>query len=98
MIGHPRPRTPPPIRPCRLNWPGRGVAQPGSALPLGGRGPRFESGRPDFRKPAPSAGFRRLPTTQIYADYSPSTQEAAMIAASFVLLAVDGEPANGQTL
>jgi hypothetical protein len=24
------------------------VAQPGSALPLGGRGPRFESGRPDF--------------------------------------------------
>src|ERR1700754_150656 len=35
------------IRPRRLNWPGRGVAQPGSALPLGGRGPRFESGRPD---------------------------------------------------
>ena len=25
----------------------RGVAQPGSALPLGGRGPRFESARPD---------------------------------------------------
>jgi hypothetical protein len=23
------------------------VAQPGSALPLGGRGPRFKSGRPD---------------------------------------------------
>jgi hypothetical protein len=25
----------------------RGVAQPGSALALGARGPRFESGRPD---------------------------------------------------
>jgi hypothetical protein len=29
----------------------RGVAQPGSALPLGGRGPRFESGRPDQKAP-----------------------------------------------
>jgi hypothetical protein len=28
----------------------RGVAQPGSARPLGGRGPRFESGRPDWFK------------------------------------------------
>lgn len=35
------------IRRIRLDWPRRGVAQPGSALPLGGRGPRFESGRPD---------------------------------------------------
>ena len=31
-----------------LHWARRGVAQPGSARPLGGRGPRFESGRPDF--------------------------------------------------
>src|ERR1700761_2099577 len=32
-----------------LHWRGRGVAQPGSAPPLGGGGPRFESGRPDLR-------------------------------------------------
>ena len=31
----------------QLDWAQRGVAQPGSARPLGGRGPRFESGRPD---------------------------------------------------
>jgi hypothetical protein len=29
----------------------RGVAQPGSALALGARGPRFESGRPDHKAP-----------------------------------------------
>ena len=32
---------------ARLRWPPRDVAQPGSAPPLGGGGPRFESGRPD---------------------------------------------------
>ncbi len=31
----------------KLHWTLRGVAQPGSAPPLGGGGPRFESGRPD---------------------------------------------------
>ena len=30
-----------------LDWAPRGVAQPGSAPPLGGGGPRFESGHPD---------------------------------------------------
>ncbi len=30
------------------NLPFRGVAQPGSALALGARGPRFKSGRPDY--------------------------------------------------
>ena len=33
---------------AKWNWfPFRGVAQPGSALALGARGPRFESARPD---------------------------------------------------
>jgi hypothetical protein len=35
----------------------RGVAQPGSARRSGRRGPRFESGRPDVRKPPCSRGF-----------------------------------------
>jgi hypothetical protein len=43
-----------------LRW--RGVAQPGSALALGARGPRFESGRPDqsreFATVAPLNGVR----------------------------------------
>jgi hypothetical protein len=33
-----------------LHSPLRGVAQPGSARPLGGRGPRFKSGRPDWHR------------------------------------------------
>ena len=35
-------------RRAALDWALRGVAQPGSAPPLGGGGPRFESGRPDI--------------------------------------------------
>ena len=38
------------LRQPALDWARRGVAQPGSARPLGGRGPRFESGRPDERE------------------------------------------------
>ena len=54
---HPPPRPPPTRRPAprrrrpRLRWTHRDVAQPGSAPPLGGGGPRFESGRPDTRPP-----------------------------------------------
>jgi hypothetical protein len=39
----------------------RGVAQPGSARPLGGRGPRFESGRPDWWCFAKSSKHGRRP-------------------------------------
>jgi hypothetical protein len=41
--------------------PERGVAQPGSAPPLGGGGPRFKSGRPDSRSPCSGAGVRFPP-------------------------------------
>jgi hypothetical protein len=38
----------------------RGVAQPGSAPPLGGGGPRFKSGRPDLWNPCLGRGSRFL--------------------------------------
>ena len=38
-------------REAALHWGDRGVAQPGSALALGARSRRFESGRPDYSEP-----------------------------------------------
>jgi integrase len=43
-------------------------------------------------------GHRDLTTTQIYADYVPRTQEAAMIAAGFVRQAVDEEPTDAHSV
>ena len=49
----------PPTRGPELRWSrSRDVAQPGSAPPLGGGGPRFESGRPDA---SGAGGLRRRP-------------------------------------
>jgi len=49
--------TAPPV--ASFAWHRRGVAQSGSALALGARGRRFESGRPDRRHRAPECSERQ---------------------------------------